>query len=127
MLAGIRAVSRLMNEPATDRMADRMSQMGLARLHATADAAAAAARRQVFPFAKTMMTIAASILIIAGAWLAEIPSPAPSGGDIVIHSRPEAEWEKVASGAKLDRPQGLRDNTGMAIDWMANSLKTDSH
>ena len=59
-LQGIRAVSRLLS-PAGG---GRMSQMGVARLHAVADAAAR--RREVFPLARALLAVAASVLVIAG-------------------------------------------------------------
>jgi anti-sigma factor RsiW len=121
MLAGIGAVSRLLSTPTTSRL----SQMGLARLHATADSAAG--RREVFPFVRTMIAVAASILIIAGAWLTEIPQTTPGGGHSVVRTTtPEADWEKLASGGKMDMPRGSSGDTGVALrfsNWMVDSLK----
>ena len=120
-LAGIRAVSRLLNTPGTGRL----SQMGLARLHATADAASK--RRGIFPLARTIIAVAASILIIAGAWLTEMPTTTAGRAGVVIHPQPKAEWERLASGEKLNLPRGMGNDTGMArarfSDWMVDSLK----
>lgn len=118
-LGGIRAVSRLLGTPGSGRL----SQIGLARLHETADSAAGG--RSIFPLAKTMIAVAASILIIASAWLAEIPPATQRDTRIVGKVRPEAEWERLAGGGKLDSPRGMGNDTGVAIQWMVDSLKTN--
>jgi anti-sigma factor RsiW len=117
-LQGIRAVSRLLSPPESVRM----SQMGVARLHAVADAAAR--RRDVFPLARALLAVAASVLVIAGAWLYETPRPIPSGQGIV-EVKPEADWEKFARGAKVT-PVEAGHETGVAGDfseWMLRNLE----
>lgn len=126
MMQGIAAVSRLFSGASTPQL----SQLGMARLHATADAAA---RRpdlapSVFPLARALLAVAASVLVIAGAWLYEAP-PQTQGvpRDVVIPVKPEAEWEKLARGGKPDFPMETGNETGVAFSkWMIESLKGDS-
>ena len=122
-LVGINAVSRLLGTVKVRPM----SQIGQARLHAAADnAASAIGRKDRLPLAKTLMAIAASILIISGAWLMEVPFASHVGGGPTLssHVRPEAEWEKLASGGKVAAPQGRDVETGVAFsNWMVKNLK----
>jgi len=126
MLQGIASVSRLFNGASTLRL----SQVGMARLHATADAAA---RRpdvfpSVFPLARALLAVAASVLVIAGAWLYETPPQILRGSGYVEGTvKPEADWEKLARGGKLDSPMEAGNETGVAFSkWMLESLKGDS-
>jgi anti-sigma factor RsiW len=128
MLRGITAVSRLFSATSSAHM----SQLGVARLHATADAAA---RRRdlfpsVFPLARALLAVAASVLVIAGAWLYEVPPTIRGPEKVVIHpEQPEADWEKLARGEKLGSPMEAGNETGVAFDfskWMVESLKGDS-
>jgi len=120
-LRKMQSVTRLF----TDAPLGRMSQMGLARLHHVADEAAAGPA--VFPMARALMAAAASVLIIAGAWLVEIPRPAahPVVGAPVVQS----PWETLASGGKLDFPRDISDNTALASrrfsQWMVQNLEPD--
>jgi anti-sigma factor RsiW len=111
-LRGIVAVSTLLGATPNGRM----SQMGLARLHETASSAAAtiAAQRARFPMIKAMMTIAASILVIAGAWLVEIPSTKPAVTGIVQQPVRMEPWENVALGGGRDIPTDIQRQTGTA-------------
>lgn len=119
-LESMRLVSRLMHEAP----AGQLSQMGRARLHQTAQQASR--RRDVFPLARGLMAAAASVLIIAGAWLVEMPrGSAPMIGE-TAHS--QSDWETLASGGKLGSPQ---NETGVASadasakfsQWMLDGLK----
>jgi anti-sigma factor RsiW len=122
-LQGIRAVSRLFREAPSGRM----SRMGVARLHAVAERAAK--RTDVFPFMKMMTAVAASILVIAGAWLIEMPGQTQTPAVIVDKGR-EAEWEKLARG-NFTTPQTVNRDIGVASrtqfsDWMIKNLQRDS-
>jgi anti-sigma factor RsiW len=122
-LLGIRAVSRLFREAPSGRM----SQIGISRLHAAADTAAK--RGEVFPMFRMLTAVAASILVIAGAWLIESPTQTrTSGFDVPYQHVAEAEpWEKLASGGKMEIPRAIEQDSDVAFqDWMVNSLKQDS-
>ncbi|HET6251904.1 MAG TPA: zf-HC2 domain-containing protein [Tepidisphaeraceae bacterium] len=118
VLAGIAAVSRLLH----GANGGRMSQMGMARLHATADAAAAK-QREIFPLAKTLIAVAASVFVIAGAWLTEVPSHTGGSTPMVQNVAPEKEWETLASGGRLKLPSNIANDTDVAVDWMIKGLK----
>ena len=114
-LDGIRIVSRaIQSVPTRD-----MSQIGMARLHKTADAATR--RRDVLPFAKPLIAIAASVLVIAGAWLMELPSSHPTGPGITGTQQPE-DWEKLACGDKIQLPGESETEIDSAVAWMMQSL-----
>ena len=122
-LQGIRAVSRLLSGAPTGRL----SQMGMARLHATADAAAK--RPDVFPLARALLAVAASVLVIAGAWLYETPPAIHGDQQLGQINGPvqEADWEKLASGKKVVSPLEAPDETGVAFSrWMIENLKGGS-
>lgn len=123
-LQGIRAVSRLLHEAHSARM----SQMGLARLHETAGAAAK--KRDVFPMFKMLSAVAASILVIAGAWLVETPGQTRHVDQGVIYRASES-WENVAMGGRAEIPHGIAPDTDVALqsefsNWMVKNLKSDS-
>jgi len=117
-LDSMQTVSRLMQEAPVGRL----SQIGRARLHQTADQASR--RRDGFPLARALMTIAASVLIIAGAWLVEMPKG--GGATVAKTSQPQADWEYVAGGGKL---YFLHSETGLADrrfqSWMLEGLKVN--
>ncbi len=109
-LESMRSVSRWFNE----RGMGQLSPIGLARLHAAADVAATEARRRdLFPLAKALIGVAASVLIIAGAWLVEMPKTV---GPTVVQQQtaPAADWERLASGDHLEVQDGVAPNAGLA-------------
>ncbi len=121
-LQGIRAVSRLLHEAPSARM----SQMGVARLHATADAAAR--KRDVFPMFKMLSAVAASILVIAGAWLVEMPGQTRGGSASVSPLTPTLPWERTAMGYRVEVQQGVVPETDVAYrasNWMLENLKPE--
>lgn len=140
-LASLRKISDLF----TTATVNRMSQMGLARLHATADASAATIGAQlrrghwglgqrahrdrladsaatggatsrvgldVFPLARALLVVAASVLIICGAWLIDLPRTTPT---ISLPASGSSEaWQELASGGKLALPREIAPESGLA-------------
>jgi anti-sigma factor RsiW len=97
-LAEMREVSR-----AFDAFASRdLSKIGYARAHRAADDAAKAATKSssaVLHVAGLLTTMAASVLIVASAWLWDAPAPPTPVVDprmLVVAPRPAPEWERVA-------------------------------
>jgi anti-sigma factor RsiW len=133
-LLGIRAVSRLFREAPSGRM----SQFGVSRLHAVAETAAK--RRDVFPMFKMLTAVAASIFVIAGAWLVESPGQTQGTHPVVLDPMVDAPiWEKLATGGRLELPREMGQPSDVAKgpdsqdrsrlhfqDWMIESLKQDS-
>ena len=117
MLESIRQTSRLLSQTPVRPL----SQIGMARLHQTAELAAR--KREVFPLAKALLAVAASVLVICGAWLKEMPSQNPSPAS-VVKIEPPAEWERLAAGGSADLPSGTNDDqTGLALNWMNQGLR----
>ena len=59
-------------------------------------------------FAWGLVAAAASILIVAGAWLSDAPSPGRPGAEVTISAAPE--WERVAMTLRVEptnRQEGL--------------------
>jgi anti-sigma factor RsiW len=120
-LLGIRAVSRLFREAPSGRM----SQIGISRLHAVAETAAK--RRDVFPMFRMLTAVAASILVIAGAWLIESPGQTRATNPHVMKFKEPEDWENLASGGKLKLSQEINRDSDVAFqEYMIESLKQDS-
>jgi anti-sigma factor RsiW len=119
-LEGLRVVSRALS---TTGRGD-ISQIGMARLHATADDAAR--RRELYPVARALIAVAASVLVIAGAWLVETPAPT-SRPYLSVEQEAAADWEKLASGMQMNYPRESGTETDVAFsNWMIESLNRDS-
>jgi anti-sigma factor RsiW len=123
-LQALRQVSRLIASAPTRPI----SQMGMARLHAAADVAAR--QRTVFPMAKALLAIAASVLIVGSAWLVEIPgqsgSPKTSAD---VHSF-DNELDRIATGGRLILPNEIARDTDLADrrfgQWMIDNFPPSS-
>jgi anti-sigma factor RsiW len=123
-----------------------VSPGAMARAHAAAEdafeqAAAAEGRRLLVRVAGVLTGLAASVLVVASAWLLEPPA-APTGNvDVAVAPRPArgpaAEWERIAmtldAGPLLsdspDAPGRLAlaavasdGDEGRVADWMLRSL-----
>lgn len=99
-----------------------MTSDELARLHARVETAFVRADRQSnpFPAVKALMALAASVLIIAAAWLSEMPratlaTPSPS---VIIAGAPQ--WERIAVTLQVDPPVPGTGQSGLADEEMAN-------
>lgn len=99
-----------------------MTSDELARLHERLDNELARIDRRSsgFPAIKAIMAMAASVLIIAAAWLSEMPraqltSPSPS---MTIAGAPQ--WERIAVTLQVDPPVPGTGMSGLADEEMAN-------
>ena len=99
---------------------DELTPLELARLHAAIDAAVDA---PIWRLGGLIGAVAASILIISAAWLAQMPPAAPTRVSHV--TRPAQDWEKVAMTLRVDVPSGsAEDQTQLAenADFMLDGL-----
>jgi len=78
---------------------------------------------------KALTTLAASLLIIGMAWLAEVPAAKPIPQPAMLAGAPE--WEKVAMTLQVDPPAPGIGTTGMAAKenedlagWLLQNLQT---
>jgi len=121
-LQALRQVSRLMASAPTRPI----SQMGMARLHAAADVAAR--QRTVFPMAKALLAIAASVLIVGSAWLVEIPGQTTATP--VVEFRPVDQLDTLAAGGRLILPNEIAHDTDLADrrfgQWMIDNFPPSS-
>lgn len=129
-LAEIRRISALM---AGDHSIDsqEMTDIELERLHVAVDQVIARTRRmsEPFPMLKALTMLAASLLIIGMAWLAEVPAAKPIPQPAMLAGAPE--WEKVAMTLQVDPPAPGIGTTGMAAKenedlagWLLQNLQT---
>lgn len=114
-LDAIRAISRLFGQTP----AKPMSQIGMKRLHLLADKSARQAA-EPFPYMRMLTALAASILVVAGAWLVE--SPAGTRGSLPGFDPQTPSWEIVARGGKLHFGSPLNVESDLAR-WMNDGLK----
>jgi hypothetical protein len=119
-LQALRRVSRLIASAPTRPI----SQIGMARLHAAADSAAR--QRTVFPMAKALLAIAASVLIVGSAWLVEIPGQSASpNASADVHSF-EDELDSLATGGRFLVPNEIVPETDLADrrfgEWMIDNF-----
>jgi anti-sigma factor RsiW len=103
----------------------------LARMHEAVERAAGEERtwRPLLRTASMLGALAASVLIVGGAWLAEI---GPVGREIAGTGVPSAalapEWERVATTLRADPRPGFMDDSlfspryAAAVDWMLSTL-----
>ena len=115
-------LSALLNSRAIEPGGAEMTSAELARLHARVETSLTRADRQSnpFPAVKAMMALAASVLIIATAWLSEMPratvaTPSPS---VTIAGAPQ--WERIAVTLQVDPPVPGTGMSGLADEEMTN-------
>ncbi|HWE04590.1 MAG TPA: zf-HC2 domain-containing protein [Tepidisphaeraceae bacterium] len=120
-LQSLRQVSRLI----ASAPVRSISLVGMARLHAAADAAAR--QRTVFPMAKALLAVAASALIVGSAWLVEIPGQTASPKESAdVHSFDALD--SLATGGRLAMPHGIAQETDVAqgpeplSQWMIDNF-----
>jgi anti-sigma factor RsiW len=120
-LQAIRQMSRMIASAPTRPV----SQIGMARLHAVADAAAK--QGTVFPLAKALLAIAASLLIIGSAWLVEMPGRNATQTP-VVDPRSFDELDSLATGGRLILPANIARDTDVAVrqqgfeQWMIDNI-----
>ncbi len=120
-----------------DEALSEVSADELARLHAAVDRQIMRSRFQVDPSfwrtAGVLSGLAASVLIVASAWLLETPSvrqSSPSFGPVAM----QQDWERVAMTLRSDPlpysgPEANPDQSALAdahanmTDWMLENLK----
>lgn len=108
-----------------------VNSRALDRMHHAIDQAAADDARglQIWRTAGFFTALAASVLIVAGVWLWQLPPAAPRG---TVAGRPQhalaPDWERVAIDLRAEPRPGLLDDSPLsphyaaAIDWMLSSL-----
>ncbi|HEX5243295.1 MAG TPA: hypothetical protein VFW23_08520 [Tepidisphaeraceae bacterium] len=94
----------------------------LARLHARVETSLIRADRQSnpFPAVKALMALAASVLIIAAAWLSEMPRPTVTTPSPTVIIAGAPRWERVAVTLQVDPPVPGTGMSGLADEEMAN-------
>lgn len=114
----------------------RMSQIAMARLHGVADRSAS--RGGLLPLVRGLIAVAASILIIGGAWLMEMPAQRAGVSHPSVSINPSTGagewWESVASGDGAARPPTaaptgmaeVDDSQGRFQKWMIRSLDEEA-
>lgn len=106
---------------------EEMTPAELGRLHAAVDGwiAGAQPRTLPFPWVKALAAAAASILIIASAWMAELPrsQPVPAVPSIAAAQ----DWERIAATLQVDPPPPGLGEPGLAdaevADWFLRNLE----
>ncbi len=128
--AQLRTICRLSDGIAGAEL-DELDDIGLAGIHDAIDHAVADGESafRILPTLGFLGALAASVLIVAGVWLLQLPAAQPHRA--VAGGPPRAlasEWERVATNLRVDpRPQLFDDSPlspryAAAIDWMLSSL-----
>jgi anti-sigma factor RsiW len=111
-----------------------LSADALAEAHANADSAVSDSPSPVLRMAGLLTALAASILIIASAWLREMPAPDLGSQQITVAPSPMPEWERVAMTLDTgplseETPQPgqpvlaeVRPAEARLADWMLQNL-----
>jgi anti-sigma factor RsiW len=125
-LAEIREIARAFS----DLAAEDISPAGVARAHEAADAAASELGSPVLRIMGLLAGLAASVLVIASAWLWAGPAPEPPQPQVVLLPAPTPEWERVAmtmevgplTGETPDIPGRPMLADARLADWMLQNL-----
>jgi hypothetical protein len=98
-----------------------MTDAELGRLHADVSEMLEEARPATlaFPWVRALCAAAASILVIAAAWMAQ---PQPFGKSIVVGNGPVQDWENLAMGKQVQPLPGNVDQPGLADSEFAQFL-----
>jgi len=130
-LAEIRRISSLLSGASAGKGdSSEMTDIELDRLHVAIDQVISRSRRETepFPLLKALTALAASMLIIGMAWLAEVPVAKPIVQPTMLAGAPD--WEKVAMTLQVDPPAPGIGTTGMAArqdedlaGWLLQNLQ----
>lgn len=117
-LARLGEVSRRLG----DHPFDELSKHELDRLHRVIDEAAS---RPIWRLGGMLLAAAASVLIVSGAWLMELPA-GRSASQQMAQNRPAA-WEQVATSLRPDPFPDVNDHSAQFADaglteWMLQGL-----
>ena len=115
-------LSAFLNGRAIDLGGSDMTSDELARLHARVQTSLIRADRQSnpFPAVKALMALAASVLIIAAAWLSEMPRPTVTTPSPTVIIAGAPQWERVAVTLQVDPPVPGTGMSGLADEEMTN-------
>ena|SRR5579884_4520814 len=119
--AELREMRRLSDLLAGLRPAGGMAPLQRARLHQTLEHRGP---QRLLRLTKFVAAAAASVLLIAGAWLWEMPAGRPNSGPVAQTTIPD--WERVAVTLEVDPPPDVAADTRFAeahfTDWIMGAL-----
>ena len=108
--------------PFEDIRPDELSRLHAAIRHVAADEVD---DQSIWRIGRTMGLIAASILVVAGTWLATLPapsSPPPQGSPTTVAQSPP--WERAATTLRIETPREAVDRAYVDSEWMNEQLKS---
>ena len=115
-------LSAFLNGRAIELGGSDMTSDELARLHDRVQTSLIRADRQSnpFPAVKALMALAASVLIIAAAWLSEMPLPTVTTPSPTMTIAGAPQWERIAVTLQVDPPIPGTGMSGLADEEMTN-------